>query len=162
MDNNLRQEVIQLINERSMTEQRVRLLIAQQAAPSDKIAVIDDPEEFDANMISLPGTQVSNDGQSWRYVRVAMALFQDYLQGTKEDWLAQMDAHPPYVGTDNYWYVWNPTAGQYEKSSVYAKGDDLHWDEMSQAEKNDLAQRVLNGLIMASVSVCESVVDELT
>lgn len=161
MDSNLRQEIIQLINERSMTEQRVRTLIAQQSAPTDKIAVIERAEDFDASMISLPGTQEGADGTGWRYVRVRMDLFKQFLQGTKDEWLAAMETHAPYVGEDNYWYVWNPTVETYEKSSVYAKGDDLNWGEMSEAEKADLVERIIRGLVFASVETCEAIVDEL-
>lgn len=64
-----------------------------------------------------------------------------------EDW----NGHPPYVadgtqqkpGDANYWYTYDVTTGQYVKGP-YAKGDNLDWDSMSQAEQQALAQMVLD------------------
>ena len=84
-----------------------------------------------------------------------------YQQGHyAEEW----NTHPPYIGdgtngTLNYWYIYQN--GAYVRS-VYAKGDDLHWDEMSEQEKEDLANRVLAQLTFASVQTCEDIIDELT
>lgn len=77
--------------------------------------------------------------------------------------------HPPYIadgtqqhqGDLNYWYIWSESLNQYVKSP-YAKGDDLHWEEMSEQEKEDLAQRVLSELVFASIQTCEDIIDELT
>ena len=73
-----------------------------------------------------------------------------------EEW----NTHQPYIGDDDYWYIYDTTNDRYVRS-VYAKGDDLHYEEMSQAEKEDLARRVLANLVFASVETCESIIDEL-
>lgn len=77
--------------------------------------------------------------------------------------------HPPYIanGTEahpgdlNYWYIWNDVSDTYVKSP-YAKGDDLHWEEMTPQEKEDLAERVLEQLTFATEETCEDIIDELT
>lgn len=117
----------------------------------------------------------------------------DYAK-TQGDYAKEWNLHPPYIGNGvngdlNYWYVWQ---NHNYVRSAYAKGDDLHWDEMSEQEKEDLAERVLavigfdevpvdgspkavtsGGLFnefakkqdkvkIASVATCESIIDELT
>ena len=77
------------------------------------------------------------------------------------DYAKEWNDHPPYIGNDNYWYIWDAANDVYRKSA-YAKGDDLHWEEMTEAEKEALAQRVLAELVFASVSTCEDIIDELT
>ncbi len=60
------------------------------------------------------------------------------------------NGHPPYVadgtaahpGDLNYWYTYDITTEQYTKGP-YAKGDDLDWESMTEAEKEALAQMVL-------------------
>ena len=42
------------------------------------------------------------------------------------------------------------------------KGDDLHWEDMSEEDREELAQRVLDSLVFATTGTCESIVDELT
>ena len=77
--------------------------------------------------------------------------------------------HPPYIadgtqahpGDLNYWYLWNESSNRYVKSP-YAKGDDLHWDEMSDAEKQELARSVRDTIVFATTSICQSIIDELT
>lgn len=77
--------------------------------------------------------------------------------------------HPPYIadgtqahpGDLNYWYIWNDVTDTYVKSP-YAKGDDLHWDEMTPEEKQALAQSVLEQLVFATEETCEDIIDELT
>lgn len=71
--------------------------------------------------------------------------------------LEEWNTHQPYIGNDNYWYIWNTTIDQYVQS-VYAKGDDLHWEEMTEEEKNDLAARVLSVLVFASEADCRAIV----
>ena len=58
--------------------------------------------------------------------------------------------HTPYVadGTNgdlNYWYIWNISTHQYQKSA-YAKGDNLSWDDMTQADKDVLVAEMLASL----------------
>jgi len=77
--------------------------------------------------------------------------------------------HPPYIadgtqahpGDLNYWYLWNESSERYVKSP-YAKGDDLHWDEMSDAEKQELARSVRDAIVFATTPTCQSIIDELT
>ena len=77
--------------------------------------------------------------------------------------------HPPYIadGTEahpgdlNYWYIWNDVTDTYVKSP-YARGDDLHWEEMTPEEKQALAQSVLEQLVFATEETCEDIIDELT
>jgi len=69
---------------------------------------------------------------------------------TQGDYAKNMADHPAYIGDGtngdlNFWYVWNYATQQYVKD-IYAKGDDLHYDEMTQQEKEDLAQTVLSTL----------------
>lgn len=42
------------------------------------------------------------------------------------------------------------------------KGDDLHWEDMSEEDREELAQSVLDSLVFATTGTCESIVDELT
>lgn len=84
----------------------------------------------------------------------------DYAKA-QGDYAKEWNDHPPYIGEDEYWYIWDSTNSQYAKS-IKAQGDDLNWDEMTEEEKEDLAQRVLNVLIFASVATCEEIIDELT
>ena len=65
------------------------------------------------------------------------------------DLAEEYNSHPPYIadgtqakpGDVNYWYVWSHTSQQYVKNA-YARGSDLDYSEMTEAEKNDLAGRV--------------------
>lgn len=87
----------------------------------------------------------------------------DYAKA-QGDIMAAWNEHQPYIGNGttgdtNYWYIW--VNGQYVKS-VYAKGDDLHWDEMSEQEKEDLARRVLEVLVFATVAEVTAAINELT
>lgn len=107
--------------------------------------------------------------------------------------LEEWNEHQPYIGDGttgdaNYWYIWSN--GQYVKS-VYAKGDNLDWDSMTQAEKEALAREMLvqiafddvpvegslkavksgglytefakkqDKITVASVATCEACIDEL-
>ena len=76
------------------------------------------------------------------------------------DYAKNLADHPAYIGNDNYWYIWNYDSQQYVKSSP-AKGDDLHWDEMTEEEKEELAQSVIAQLAFATPETCASIVDEL-
>ena len=66
------------------------------------------------------------------------------------DYAKNIGEHPSYIadgtaakpGDANYWYIWDYDAQSYVKDA-YAKGDDLHYSEMSQQEKEDLAGNVL-------------------
>lgn len=78
--------------------------------------------------------------------------------------LEEWNEHQPYIGDgttgdENFWYIW--VDGQYVKS-VYAKGDDLHWEEMSEQEKQDLASRVLAQLVFATPEETRAMLNELT
>lgn len=78
--------------------------------------------------------------------------------------LEEWNTHQPYIGNgttgdENYWYIW--VDGQYVRS-VYAKGDDLHWEEMSEQEKQDLASRVLAQLAFATPEETRAMLNELT
>ena len=110
--------------------------------------------------------------------------------------LEEWNTHQPFIGDGttgdaNYWYIYDTTNDTYVRS-VYAKGDDLHWGEMTEAEKEDLARRVLDQiafddvptagsdnavksggiynalatkqdtLTFASNETCESIIEELT
>ena len=87
----------------------------------------------------------------------------DYAKG-QGDVMAAWNAHQPYIGDGttgdaNYWYIW--VNNQYVRS-VYAKGDDLHWEEMTDAEKEALAQRVFDVLVFATVEETKAAINELT
>ena len=73
--------------------------------------------------------------------------------------------HPPFIGDGttgdlNYWYLYDETTASYVKS-IYAKGDDLDWDTITQEERELLIQEILNSLIFATNATCQSIVDEL-
>lgn len=73
--------------------------------------------------------------------------------------------HPPFIGDGttgdlNYWYLYDETTAAYVKS-IYAKGDDLDWDTITQEERELLIQEILNSLIFATNATCQSIVDEL-
>lgn len=75
-----------------------------------------------------------------------------------------MGDNPPRVGkslpngdpNDNFWYYFVPNetldGGSYVKSNVYAKGDDLSWDDMTQEEREALASLILDTLTVQDVS----------
>lgn len=92
----------------------------------------------------------------------------DYAK-TQGDRSKDFNDHPPYIadgtaqkpGVKDFWYIWNETDGQYVKDA-YSKGDNLHYGEMSQQEKDDLAQTVLSTLVIASEETCEALLNELT
>lgn len=77
------------------------------------------------------------------------------------DYAKNMSEHPAYIGEDNYWYLWDYATQKYVKDSS-AKGDDLHYEEMTEQEKEDLARRVLETLAFASDDTCEDIINELT
>ena len=69
---------------------------------------------------------------------------------TQGDYAKAWNDHPPFIGDGttgdlNYWYLYNVSTSQYVKGS-YAKGDDLHWDDMSAAEKERLINEMLTYL----------------
>lgn len=87
----------------------------------------------------------------------------DYAKA-QGDIMKAWNEHQPYIGDGttgdaDYWYIW--VNGAYVKS-VYAKGDDLHYDEMTQQEKDDLAARAAASILSASIQTCEDIIDELT
>ena len=88
----------------------------------------------------------------------------DYAKA-QGDYAKDWNDHPPFIGDgttgdENYWYIWNAQTKTYQKS-VYATGKDLDWDSMSEADKTDLARRVKDELVFATVETCESIIDEL-
>lgn len=70
------------------------------------------------------------------------------------------DGSSDYPGDLDYWYLWDEETGLYVKSR-YAKGDNLHWDEMSEEEKAALADKVLDEIIWATTQTCEDIIEEL-
>lgn len=138
------------------------------------------------NAISVPGVRynkapvvngvVQEGATAEKYVQIPWSVISDALAALQADHaraendhtqadtqtkiLEEWNTHQPYIGEDDYWYIYNTTNDRYVRS-VYAKGDDLHWEEMSQAEKEDLARRVLANLTFASADTCRSIVDEL-
>lgn len=66
------------------------------------------------------------------------------------DILNEWNTHTPYIGDGttgdlNYWYLWNLTTHQYVKGP-YAKGDNLSWNEMTQADKDVLVAEMIASL----------------
>lgn len=53
------------------------------------------------------------------YTRVLTALYQAITDAQT----ATANAKADYVGDDNYIYHWNPSAGTYDKTNIYVKGD---------------------------------------
>lgn len=74
-----------------------------------------------------------------------------------------LNAHPAYIadgtqqkpGDVGYWYIWDYTNQVYVKGSK-AKGDDLDWDSMSEEDKEELAQKVLDHIIFDDEPVEDS------
>ena len=69
---------------------------------------------------------------------------------TQGNYAKAWNDHPPFIGNgttgdENYWYLYNVSTSQYVKGP-YAKGDDLHWDDMSAAEKERLINEMLTYL----------------
>ena len=66
------------------------------------------------------------------------------------DYAKEWNDHPPFIGNGttgdlNYWYLYDITTEQYVKGP-YAKGDNLDWDSMTQADKDRLIQELLQTL----------------
>lgn len=53
------------------------------------------------------------------YTRVLNSLYQALIDAQT----ATANAKADFVGSDNYIYHWNPSAGSYEKTNIYVKGD---------------------------------------
>ena len=68
--------------------------------------------------------------------------------------------HQPYVGEDDYWYIWNEGTQTYVKGR-YAKGEGLDYSTMTPEEYQRLVDDVRAELVFASTSTCESIIDEL-
>lgn len=74
--------------------------------------------------------------------------------------------HPTYIGEDYYVYVWNKTLQSYSKTDINVKGpkgdkgDDLDWNTMTEEEKQNLKNTILDHITIASVPVCEAIIDE--
>lgn len=82
------------------------------------------------------------------------------------DYAKNIGDHPMYIGDGtngdlNYLYVWYYATQQYIRGP-YIKGDDLHWEEMSEQEKQDLASRVLEQLVFATPEETRAMLNELT
>ena len=60
----------------------------------------------------------------------------DYAKA-QGDYAKNMADHPAYIGTDNFWYLWDYASQKYVKYS-YAKGDNLDFTTMTQAEYEQL------------------------
>ena len=77
----------------------------------------------------------------------------------------EMTEHPMYVadgtsqrpGDVGYVYEWDFSTSSYVRGARLS----LDYDSMSQAEKDALAQSVLDNLTFASAATCASIVDEL-
>ena len=85
---------------------------------------------------------------------------------TQGDYTKEWNQHPPYIGDGlngdlDYWYLWDMTTHQYIKGS-YAKGDDLHYDEMTPEEYQRLVDDVRTSVISATIQEAVSAANELT
>ena len=69
--------------------------------------------------------------------------------------------HQPYVGEDDFWYIWNEGTQAYVKGR-YAKGDDLDYNTMTPEEYQRLVENVKSSVLFASVKTCEDIINELT
>lgn len=74
---------------------------------------------------------------------------------------SEYNQNPPYIGNDNYWYLYNINTHSYVRNA-YAKGDDLDYSTMTQEEIQMLIEDIKENLIVASIATCESIIDELT
>lgn len=113
-------------------------------------------------------------------------LWNDWFGGVQTDWSGlrsdattatnrantaagiseEMNAHPPFIGDGttgdlNFWYLWSHSLQQYVKGP-YSKGDDLHWEDMTQEEKDDLAHVVLDNLVFATDADCIAAAAEIS
>lgn len=80
---------------------------------------------------------------------------------TQTDIAEEYNQHPPYIGNDNYWYLYNTTTHAYVRAA-YAKGNDLDYSTMTPEEVQMLIDNIKADLIVASIETCESIIDELT
>ncbi|MBR6291207.1 MAG: hypothetical protein IKR33_00240 [Bacteroidales bacterium] len=127
-----------------------------------------------------------------RYVSMKLAVLKQYLDNTvqtiQQTWDAWFSDVLP-TGVRSTWATWfgarqtewdtmstevgNATemavqaAGNADSAAQNAqqkgdKGDDLHWEDMSEEDREELAQSVLDSLVFADVATCESIIDELT
>lgn len=62
----------------------------------------------------------------------------------------------------SFTYLTDLSGAQGIKGDKGDKGDDLHWEDMSEEDREELAQSVLNSLVFADVATCEGIIDELT
>ena len=77
------------------------------------------------------------------------------------DWAKLWGDHPPRVNpATNYWQYYNPATEQYEDTDIYAKGDDLHYSEMTDAEKEALARIIISQLSYEPISTAGAMWDE--
>ena len=76
----------------------------------------------------------------------------DYAKG-QGDYAKDVAGHQPYIadgteskpGDTNYWYVWDNDSKKYVRS-IYAKGDNLHYDEMTETDRQELTDAIINSL----------------
>ena len=55
--------------------------------------------------------------------------------------------NPPRVNpSTNYWQYYNPETERYEDTTVYAKGDNLNWDDIPDAERERLISEMIHTL----------------
>ena len=118
----------------------------------------------DAAALANTKAGLANDAATLANTKAGYAETQGDYAKAQGDIMKAWNEHQPYIGDGttgdaDYWYIW--VNGAYVKS-VYAKGDDLHYDEMTQQEKDDLAARAAQSLLSASIQTCEDIIDELT
>lgn len=84
------------------------------------------------------------------------------LQGDKAK---NLNEHPAYIadgtadkpGDANYWYVWDYLSQQYIRAA-YAKGDDLDYSTMTEADLQRLIDNIKADLVFATPAECRAIV----
>lgn len=71
-----------------------------------------------------------------------------------------MKQNPPYIGDDNYWYVYDYDTRTYVRKSS-ASGDVIDWSTLTDAQKEVLMNGITSRLVVATQDTCRNIVSEL-
>jgi len=108
------------------------------------------------------GGQYAYEKGAYAYEKGAYADEQGDYAKAQGDYARAWGDHPPYIGDgttgdENYWYLYDITTSQYVKGP-YAKGDDLHYDEMSATDLQHLIDSIKADLVFATPEECRAIV----
>ena len=90
---------------------------------------------------AVAAAQVANEKAALANTKAALAEEKAGYARTQGDYAKNMADHLPYIGGDGYWYQWSYASQAYVKGQ-YAKGDNLDYSTLTDAEKDELADRM--------------------